>query len=158
MPTEHGSQVGIRVDATLAIAKLGRVRAILAVRDILETIGQSQLRWTGLNLEQAGTVAGGHPWQRMAPLTIARRPLRRSVYHFSSPYQTLLQQSMVAEVDEATASVSIGTNARYAAEHHFGAKRGRWVLPARKLLPDEIQARKSALEVVQAIIRQLAGV
>jgi phage gpG-like protein len=159
----HNTQVGISIDASQAIAKMGRVQAILQVRDILETIGQSQLRWIGLNIQEAGNVAGGQPWQRMAPVTIKRRPLRRSPSHFSSPYQTLLQQSVnaevlkEAEVNEAAASVSVGTNAQYALYHHFGARRGRWVLPARPLLPSVTHARKLALDVVNAIVTQLTA-
>ena len=111
MPT-HGQQVGITVDAKRAIAKLERLKAGFAVRTILSAIGLAQIYWIGRNLNAAGKVEGGQPWQVMAPITIARRPQRPSSHHFSSPYQTLLQQSMVQEVNEGAASVNVGTNAK----------------------------------------------
>jgi hypothetical protein len=153
MPTTHGEQVGIKVDASKAMAKLGRLSAGLAVRDVLDGIGAKLLYVTGIILQKAGQAPGGLPWQKMAPLTIALRPLRSSPYHFSSPYQTLLQQSMVSVVSEATASVSVGTNARYAKDHHFGMPSKN--LPARKLLPEPGFARSEAAKTVQAIVDQV---
>lgn len=149
----HGQQVGITIDATKAVAKLNRAKAALQVRDVLDVIGQKILRDTGLILQEAGKSPGGEPWKVMAPMTIKRRPLRRSSHHFSSPYQTLLQQSMAAQVTESTATVEVGTNARYAKLHHKGdGKR----LPARPLLPKAAHARTQAVRVVQAMVDLLA--
>jgi hypothetical protein len=153
MPTTHGEQVGIKVDASKAVAKLGRLSAGLQVRDILEGIGAKLLYVTGIILQRAGNAPGGAPWQKMAPLTLRRRPLRSSPNHFSSPYQTLLQQSMVSQVTEASSTVSVGTNARYARDHHFGVPSRN--LPARKLLPEPGFARGEALKTVQAIVDNL---
>ena len=152
MPTVHGQQVGIEVDASQALAKLNRAKLALAVRGMLDTIGQKVLRDTGLLLQKAGSSPGGEAWKPMAPITIKRRPVRASSRHFSSPYQTLLQQSMVAQVTESAAVVEVGTNARYAKLHHKGdGKR----LPARPLLPGAAYVRTSAAAVVQAIVTKL---
>lgn len=158
-PIPHGQQVGITIDATKAVAKLNRAKAALQVRDVLDTIGQKILRDTGLILQEAGKSPGGEPWKVMAPMTLRLRPLRRSSHHFSSPYQTLLQQSMNPQtgagktVTESTATVEIGTNVRYAKLHHQGdGKR----LPARPLLPKAAYARTQAVRVVQAMVDVLA--
>jgi hypothetical protein len=151
----HGQQIGVQIDASKALAKIGRMKSTLTIRDILETIGAKELRWTGLNLQKAGREPGGSPWQVMAPMTLRLRPLRTDKFHFSSPYQTLLQQSMVVEVNEATATVSVGTNARYAKEHHLGVPSRR--LPSRKLVGSAESARKHALAVVKAIVAKLAS-
>lgn len=153
----HTQQVGITVDATRAITKLERLKAGFAVRTILDAIGQAHLFWIGHNLAAAGSVPDGKPWQVMAQITIMRRPKRGSSRHFSSPYQQILQQSMVREVNEGGSSVNVGTNARYALFHHEGAKKNgtNWVLPARRLLPEAPVARKIAADTVQAIVDQL---
>jgi Phage virion morphogenesis family len=152
-PVPHGGAVGVSVDATRAVAKIGRLRGGLAVRDILEAIGAKELRWTGLNLQKAGKVESGFPWQVMAPMTLRMRPRRPSTHHFSSPYQTLLQQSMTSEVNEGTATVSVGTNARYAIKHHEGDPSTN--LPARKLVGTPGPARLRALQVIDAIVAKL---
>jgi hypothetical protein len=149
-PVPHAGAVGVSIDASKALTKIGRVRAALTVGSILKAIGAKELRWTGLNLQKAGREAGGVPWQVMAPMTLRMRPLRSSKYHFSSPYQTLLQQSMVSEVNEGTSTVTIGTSARYAIEHHEG--RPQRNLPARKLVSAPGPARLRALQVVNAIV------
>lgn len=154
MATIHGQQAGIKVDATKALQKLRAVNALLTPQDILDTIGQRILRDTGLLLDAAGRTAGNKPWQQMKPLTIKRRPVRQSNRHFSSPYQTLLRQSMVAQTNAGAGEVEVGTNARYAKFHHAGGRH----LPARPLLPQPAAARAGALLVVQAIVKQFAAV
>lgn len=155
--TTHGQQVWIEIDVSRALEKLDRVLSVCRIADILAAIGQEQIYWIGRNLDEAGSVDGGAPWKRMAPVTIERRPLRQSGSHFSSPYQTLLRQSMVAEVREAAAQVSVGTNARYATFHHHGASRGNWRLPARPLLPNAGIAKDLAMRVLDGIARQVAA-
>lgn len=174
MPTIHNDQAGIVVDASKALKKVGMLaRFFGAVRsffggqglppgpdtkDVLDAIGQRILRDTGLILQRAGNAPGGRPWQVMAPMTLRMRPQRASTHHFSSPYQTLLQQSMnVATgagktVDAARATVEVGTNVRYAKDHHFGAGR----IPARPLLPTKVHAGEAARQTVEAIVNQLA--
>lgn len=144
---EHGQQTGIKVDASRGMAKLADVLAIVSGRTVLETIGQRLLNWTVLNIQKAGTEA---PWQRMAAITLARRPLRPSDRHFSSPYQTLLQQSPVSKVISDNA-VQVGTEAKYAVFHHFGGGR----LPSRPLVPSKERARMLALDVLNAIAAQV---
>ncbi len=155
MATTHGTQTGIKVDAKRAIAKVQKVASLLEVGALLEGIGMRHLYWIGQNLDSAGSTAGGVPWQQMAPRTITQRPLRQSGRHFSSPYQTLLRQSMSVEVREAQAQVEVGTNARYAVYHHFGAKKGGWVLPSRKLVPEPPTAKLLAQDFMNAVVRQL---
>jgi phage gpG-like protein len=155
MATSHGQQAGITIDASTALTKLARMGSALTVRDILEGIGAKELRWTGMMLDAAGKVPEGLPWQHMAPLTLRRRPVRQSPFHFSSPYQTLLRQSMTTRVDEASASVSIGTNAPHAIEHHLGVPARN--LPARRLLATPAVARKHALEFIRAVVDQLVA-
>jgi hypothetical protein len=152
-PVPHGGAVGVTVDASKALTKTGRLRAALSVKNILAALGAAELRWTGLNLQKAGKEAGGAPWQVMAPMTLRMRPRRPSKYHFSSPYQTLLQQSMVSEVNEGTSTVAIGTSARYAIEHHEG--RPQRNLPARKLVGSPGPARDRALRVLDAIVTKI---
>lgn len=151
-PVPHGQQVGVTVEAKVGLSKLARLSAALAVRDLLDAIGARELYWVGLNLQEAGRVEGGEPWQIMAPLTLRLRPQRRSSYHFYSPYQTLLQQSMTAKVDPARGEVKVGTQARYASEHHFGVPSRN--LPARRLLPGIPVARDLAVSVVTAAVQR----
>lgn len=156
-PPVHGQSVGIRVDASKAIAKVGKLQAGLAVSHILRGIAAVHLEWIGDNLERAGNRQDGLPWQQMAPITIARRPRRTSSSHFSSTYQALLQQSQVESITGYSVTVGLGSNAKYAVFHHEGARRGNWVLPARKMLPQPQVAAKLAADVVQAIVDQLVG-
>lgn len=149
----HGGQYGVKIDVSKALDRLARMGATLAVRETLEAIGQNELRWTGLNLQKAGRVPDGSPWAKMAPLTLRLRPLRVDAYHFSSPYQALLQQSMTVRVDAGAGSVSIGTNARYAVEHHEG--RPERNLPARKLVGSPAGARARAMQLVSAIVAKV---
>jgi phage gpG-like protein len=151
MATIHQDQAGIVVDATKALKKVDLLKAGLTPKDILDTVGQRILRDTGKLLEGAGSAPGGRPWQVMAPMTLRMRPLRKSTHHFSSPYQTLLQQSMNAAVSGS--QVEVGTNARYAKDHHFGAGR----IPARPLLPTTSYAGEAARQTVQAIVNQLVA-
>jgi hypothetical protein len=147
--------VGVEVNVSRGLAKLGRVKDLLTPREILEGIGQRQLYWVGINLQSAGSQGEGR-WQHMAAITLERRPLRPSPHHFSSPYQTLLQQSPVMEV-RGEEAVAVGTNARYAVYHHFGARDGGWVLPARPLLPSPGKARDTAQEFLRELVRQIGA-
>lgn len=152
MATIHSDQAGIVVDASKALAKVKLLGTGLEPKDILSTIGTRILGATARILDKAGSSPGGRPWQEMAPMTLRMRPLRRSTHHFSSPYQQLLQQSMTSTVQGET-QVEVGTNARYARDHHFGAGR----IPARPLLPTTEYAGQQARSVVTAIINQLAN-
>lgn len=154
MATTHGSEVGLTINVDPPKRMLAAILRELTVREMLETIGDRQLEWVGRNLESAGR-AGGKPWQRMADSTIKARPQRPSSSHFSSRYQSLLQQSFVRVVHEAEDAVSVGTNAMYAAYHHFGAQRGAWRLPAREMLPGADDALHLAMEVVQTIAQNI---
>lgn len=151
MPPRVGAPLGMMIEAKLNLRKLEEVRGEIALPEILDTIGQRLLGWTTTNIARAGRAE--FPWQKMADITIRQRPLRPSRHHFSSPYQTLLQQSFVAKVMHG--EVGVGTEAKYAAFHHFGARRGRWVLPARKMLPSVRMARSLATDVMNAIVRNI---
>lgn len=151
MPPRVGAPLGIMLDAKLNARKLQQVEAEISETKVLDTIAQRLLGWTTTNIARAGRAE--FPWQKMAAITIANRPLRVSRHHFSSPYQTLLQQSFVARVTGG--EVGVGTEAKYAAYHHFGARRGRWVLPARKMLPSVKMARSLATDVMNAIVRNV---
>ncbi len=135
------------VDSARATLKLRAVVGELDARATLGTIGQRILGWTGLNIQGAGT---DEPWQIMAEVTRLRRPQRPSPRHFSSRYQSLLQQSPVSVLLGETA-VRVAVTAKYAEYHHHGAQRGRWRLPARKLIPKAERARDLAIEVLRAI-------
>jgi phage gpG-like protein len=145
-----GQPVGITIDASGALKKIKLLQSGLEPKDILDTIGARLLRDTGKVLETAGSAPGGVPWVPMKPATIKRRPVRKSNRHFSSPYQTLLQQSMASAVSGN--QVEVGTNAKYAAFHHMGGGH----LPSRKLLPGVAYAKTAATQVVQAIVDALA--
>lgn len=154
MSPNRGQPVGIQIDVSKAVGKLRAVQVLLDVETVLRGIGMKQLYWIGKNLQEAGTVPGGQPWQVMAPITLKRRPLRKSKHHFSSPYQTLLQQSFVVDdVNPTKASVSVGTNARYARDHQEGVRSRN--LPARKLLPEPNVAQQLAAEFLNAVIAKV---
>lgn len=142
------SNIGFTIDVTKLRAKVARILAEIELRPLLSTIGQRQLNWIGKNLQEAGT---DNPWAPMAPITIKRRPQRSSNRHFSSRYQALLQQSPVMRIIESSGQVEVGTNAKYSRFHHEGASRGRWRLPARKLLPSEERQRQLAMSVIDAL-------
>lgn len=156
MPPEPrtGAPLGMMIDAKLNMAKLQAVEAEIGERKTLDTIAQRLLGWTTTNIARAGR--DEFPWQKMALVTIAARPLRPSRHHFSSPYQTLLQQSFTAKI--MGGEVGVGTEAKYAAFHHFGARRGRWVLPARKMLPSVRMARTLANEVMRAMVQTVRAI
>lgn len=149
-PTD--SNVGFTVDVTKLRAKVKRILAEIELRQLLSTIGQRQLNWIGKNLQAAGAPPSGDGlWAEMAASTIKRRPQRQSNRHFSSRYQALLQQSPVMRIIESSGQVEVGTNAKYSRFHHEGASRGRWRLPARKLLPSEERQRQLAMSVIDAL-------
>jgi hypothetical protein len=144
---------GVHVDITKLRAKIKAVLAVFSAREILTTIGEREKTAMGLVLQSAGSDGGEGRWKEMAPITLQRRPLRPSSHHFSSPYQTLLQQSPVAEVQGET-SVAVFTGAKYAVYHHFGSEDGH--LPARPLLPSEETAHQAALEVIDAMLQKVS--
>lgn len=157
--------VGMRINARRFEGKIRRVEGLLDEEAVLRLIGLRLLNWIGKNLRTAGADGVGL-WHRMAPSTIRQRPQRQSPHHFSSRYQTLLQQSFVSVVNPASKTVRVGTQAKYAAFHHFGVpSRGfpnrpahvgpNWRLPARPMLPSGPEARAMAVSVLAALKSRL---
>ena len=138
---------GVTVDVSKALAKLRLVGSRLEPRDLLAAIGQRHLNWINENLRGAGIEK---KWATMKPATIAARPQRPSSSHFSSRYQSQLQQNFV--VNAGTTSVEVGTNLQYARFHHEGTKRG---LPSRAMLPSERIGQELAEGVINAVVARI---
>ena len=137
---------GVTVDVSKALAKLRLVGSHLAPRDLLSAIGQRHLNWINQNLRGAGIEK---KWATMKPATIAARPQRQSSSHFSSRYQSQLQQTFVVNV--GTTSVEVGTNLQYARFHHEGTRH----IPSRALLPSERIGQELAEGVINAVVARI---
>jgi hypothetical protein len=165
----------IKVDVTGALEELAHAQVLLAPDRLLAAIGQRHLYWIQENLRAAGSESR---WPPMSPNTVAARPQRQSGSHFSSRYQSQLQQSFTSHVSGH--QVEVGTDLQYARIHHEGtrpftiapkrAKKLRFVtaggvvfsrlvhhpgIPARQLVPSARLGKELAIKVMDAVVAQL---
>lgn len=167
--------VGIEIDVTAALKKIGLVGFRLALPGLLKAVGLRHINWSSENINRGGFLTR---WARMSPNTIFVRPVRSSSHHFSSNFAARLKQSLTSRV--GAVQVSVGTQQKFARFHHFGtdpktfgpknkaalrfqtagglvfAKSVRHPgLPARPLIPSKRVGKRLANEVLNAIARQL---
>lgn len=159
MRTTHGHETGITIDLRKLRKKLAEISDAFQPNAILTAIGMRQISYVLRNLSSAGGYSDpivGTPipgWKVMAPRTLAERPLRQSTRHFSSGFQRRLQQNFNSKVDGD--KVVVGTTIKYAVFHQFGAQRGRWVLPARPMVPPAESAAKLAVNALERFLRRI---
>lgn len=167
----------VYVDAGVLAGTINHLRNIAAGitdRELLQAIGNRQLRWMVQNLKDAGTE---RPHQVMSPNTLIKSSGRASSRHFSSRFRAFLQQSYTVQVHHDY--VDVGTRDQRAAWHHYGTspfkikpKVGQYLkfetvngtvfakevnhpgIPARGLLPSKRTAEALALSVITAGIQR----
>ena len=113
--------LSVAVDSTEVTLALNKMAARLGdMRPAMELIGQAMVTEKDLGF-RAQTDPWGNPWAKLSAVTMAKR---RGTSAQILRDTGRLQNSISASADAS--SVVVGTNAKYAATHQFGAKQGAY--------------------------------
>ena len=171
--------VQVVVDTKRLKRRISKMKQSFNPRVLMQVIGMRQLSWINANFETDGKGVGG--WEPLSPNTIAARR-----HGGSKPLQdtgALKRSFHILELSEG--KVVVGSLIRYAAAHNEGVpasrinpilpKRkkalsfvtanGRVIvkgvyhhpgIPKRRILPTQIEAKNLAVQVLDALIKNLS--
>ena len=109
--------ITVKVDVRNVVSKLRQFMGLINERELLQAIGNRQVKWMVTNLKEAGS---DKKFKTMAANTLIKGRHRTSARHFESTWRSRLQQSFTSKVFGKY--VEVGTADRFAAFQHFGTK------------------------------------
>lgn len=144
----------IHVDTKIGERKIRNVLKHFDVNEILQAVGNRQLRWIDKNFRAGGIE---RRWPPLSPRTIARRRLGSSrplmdTGRLRMSFTRRPHRPSDAIFTRRGTTVTIGTNVEYAVYH----EEGRGHLPQRKMLPSKRVAQRLAREVLSAVVKEAA--